>query len=139
MSESNYPIKGACQCGQVTYQLLAAPLMIAACHCRQCQKLSTSAFSITAVVKASDIIFSGEMHQWSRLADNGNVNTAKFCSGCGNRIYHFNPDDPAKIKLKPSSLADTSIIQPSMHIWTSEKQTWFTLPSDMATYKKQPF
>ena len=139
MSETNYPIKGACQCGQVTYQLLAAPLMIAACHCRECQKLSTSAFSITAVVNTSDIKFSGEMHDWSRLADNGNTNGAKFCSGCGNRIFHFNPDTPDKIKLKPSTLEDTSVIQPTMHIWTSEKQAWFTLPTDIPSHEKQPF
>ena len=139
MSKINYPIKGACQCGQVTYQLLAPPLMIVACHCRQCQKLSTSAFSITAVVNTTDIEFTGEMHEWSRRADNGNTNGAKFCPRCGNRIYHFNPDDPDKIKLKPSTLEDTQVIQPSMHIWTSEKQAWFNLPTDLPCHEKQPF
>ena len=139
MSEINYPIKGACQCGQVTYQVLAAPLMIAACHCRQCQKLSTSAFSITAVVNTADIVFSGELHEWSRLADNGNTNVAKFCPDCGNRIFHFNPDDPSNIKLKPSTLEDTQVIKPNMHIWTSEKQAWFTLPTDLPCHEKQPF
>jgi len=139
MSGIKYPIKGACQCGQVTYQLLAAPLMVVACHCRECQKLSTSAFSITAVVKATDIEFTGEMLEWSRLADNGNTSAAKFCPGCGNRIYHFNPDDLTKLKLKPSTLEDTQIIQPSMHIWTSEKQTWFEIPTDLPLHEKQPF
>ena len=139
MNEKTYPIKGACQCGQVTYQLLGPPLMIAACHCRQCQKLSTSAFSITAVVNTTDIEFTGEVHEWSRRADNGNTNGAKFCPRCGNRIYHFNPDDPDKIKLKPSTLEDTQVIQPSMHIWTSEKQAWFNLPTDLPCHEKQPF
>jgi len=139
VNDIKYPIKGACQCGKVTYQLLAAPLMIAACHCRQCQKLSTSAFSITAVVNKTDIKFSGEMHEWSRLADNGNTNGARFCPGCGNRIYHFNPNDPDKIKLKPSTLSDTRAIQPTMHIWTSEKQDWFILPTNLPTHEKQPF
>ncbi|HBY84981.1 MAG TPA: hypothetical protein DEO86_03820 [Colwellia sp.] len=139
MLEINYPIKGACQCGQVTYQLLAAPLMVAACHCRECQKLSTSAFSITAVVNATDVVFSGEMSDWSRVADNGNTNGAKFCPCCGNRIYHFNPNFPDKIKLKPSTLEDTRVIQPTMHIWTSEKQAWFKLPLDLPSHEKQPF
>lgn len=135
MSKIQYPIHGACQCGKVTYQLLAAPLMIAACHCRQCQKLSTSAFSITAVVNTVDIKFSGEMHEWSRLADNG----AKFCPSCGNRMFHFNPNDPDKIKLKPSTLSDTRVIKPNMHIWTSEKQDWFVLPEGVDAFDKQPF
>jgi hypothetical protein len=79
------------------------------------------------------------MHEWSRLADNGNTNGAKFCPGCGNRIYHFNPNNPDKIKLKPSTLSDTRVIKPSMHIWTSEKQDWFALPEGVDIFEKQPF
>ena len=78
MKEVEYPISGACQCGGVTYQLLEPPLLIAACHCRECQKLSTSAFSITAVVKASSVKFQREMSDWSRGSDNGNISAAKF-------------------------------------------------------------
>ena len=84
-----YPIEGSCQCGGVKYRLLKEPMMVIACHCKECQKLSTSAFSITAMVNASDVEFEGEMAEWSRLADSGNTSAAKFCPTCGNRIYHF--------------------------------------------------
>lgn len=57
----SYPIEGSCQCGRVRYQLLAAPLTVVACHCKECQKLSTSAFSITAVVNKDSVKFEGEM------------------------------------------------------------------------------
>ncbi len=139
MSEIKYPIHGACQCGQVTYQLMAAPFLIAACHCRQCQKLSTSAFSITAMVNACDFKISGIMKEWQRLSDNGNTNCAKYCVECGNRILHYNPEQPDIIKLKPSTLSDTRVIKPTMHIWVSEKQAWFTLPDDVECFDKQPF
>ena len=52
---ATYPVEGACQCGGVRYKLLAEPLMVMACHCKECQKLSTSAFSLTAVVRIEDI------------------------------------------------------------------------------------
>jgi hypothetical protein len=133
-----YPIKGACQCGGVTYTLLAAPRFIAACHCRECQKLSTSAFSLTAFVDAENIVFEGEMKDWQRMADSGNVAAAKFCPTCGNRIYHYNPADPDVLKLKPTTLSDTSIIKPSIHIWVSEKQDWYEIPEGVKTFDKQP-
>ena len=133
-----YPIDGACQCGGVRYQLLRAPLQILACHCRECQKLSTSAFSITALVRAGDVTFSGEMKDWQRKADNGNINAAKFCPDCGNRIYHYNPDKPEFIKLKPCNLSDTSIIKPDTHVWVSQKQAWFSIPADATCYEQQP-
>ena len=132
-----YPIEGACQCGGVKYKLLAPPLLVVACHCRECQKLSTSAFSITAMVNSDAIEFSGEMKDWSRIAESGNVAGAKFCPCCGNRIYHFNPDEPDKIKLKPSNLSDTSIIKPTAHVWVSEKQEWYQLPEGVKIFEKQ--
>ncbi|MBR9866471.1 MAG: GFA family protein [Oceanospirillales bacterium] len=133
-----YPIEGSCQCGGVKYRLLKEPMMVIACHCKECQKLSTSAFSITAMVNASDVEFEGEMAEWSRLADSGNTSAAKFCPTCGNRIYHFNPAEPDKIKLKPSNLSDTSIIKPTAHVWVSEKQDWFTIPEGVKVFDKQP-
>lgn len=133
-----YPIEGSCQCGSVKYKLLKAPILIAACHCRECQKLSTSAFSITAIVTSDSVVFEGEMQDWNRVAESGNVAGAKFCPTCGNRIYHFNPDEPDKLKLKPTNLSDTSIINPTMHIWISEKQDWYKIPEGVKTFEKQP-
>lgn len=133
-----YPIEGSCQCGGVTYQLLSDPLMVVACHCKECQKLSTSAFSITAVVGSDAVKFQGDMVEWGRVADSGNINGAMFCPTCGNRIYHFDPNEPDKIKLKPSNLSDTSIIKPTAHVWVSEKQDWYSLPEGVVVYEKQP-
>jgi len=132
-----YPVEGSCQCGGVRYKLLSEPLMVFACHCKECQKLSTSAFSITAVVSTDSIEFQGEMKEWSRTAESGNTIEARFCPACGNRIYHFNPKDPDRIKLKPSTLSDTSFINPTAHVWVSEKQEWYTIPDGVAVYDKQ--
>ncbi|WP_406734150.1 GFA family protein [Vibrio scophthalmi] len=135
-----YPITAQCQCGQVSYQLNAAPQMVAACHCKECQKLSTAPFSVTAVVKAEDIDFHGEMSDWSRPADSGNVNCAKFCGGCGNRIYHFDPEHPQliKLKLKPVNLADDSLFAPTVHVWVKEKQSWVDIPAGVKIIEGQP-
>jgi len=138
MDNIQYPIKGSCQCGKVTYELLAPPLMVAACHCKECQKLSTSAFSITAMVNADSVNFKGPMKDWRRDADSGNISAAKFCPGCGNRLYHFNPNEPDKIKLKPSNLSDTRIINPTIHVWVSEKQDWYQIPDGVKAFDKQP-
>ncbi|MDF2180840.1 GFA family protein [Neptuniibacter sp. CAU 1671] len=137
-TETTYPIEGSCQCGNIRLRLLRAPKLIACCHCRECQKLSTSAFSITAVVDACDVEIEGELKHWERKAESGNTIAAKFCPHCGNRIYHYHPDKPDVIRLKPTYLEDTRFIQPTAHIWVSEKQDWFTLPEDVPCYPKQP-
>jgi hypothetical protein len=135
-----YPIKGSCQCGQVTYSLSAAPKIVVACYCTECQKLSSSPFSVTAIVASTDIEFSGDLKEWGRPADSGNRSHAKFCPNCGNRIYHFNPDDSStvKLKLKPVNIADDSVFEPTAHIWVCEKLSWYQVPEDVAVFDKQP-
>lgn len=77
-----YPISGACQCGQVTYQLNSAPIGVFACHCKECQKLATGPFSVTALIAADQIEFHGQLKEWGRMADSGNRNHAMFCPDC---------------------------------------------------------
>jgi len=138
MDSIQYPIKGSCQCGQVSYELLEEPSMVVACHCKECQKLSTSAFSITAMVSADSVKFNGVMSDWSRTCDSGNISAAKFCPSCGNRLYHFNPEVPEQLKLKPSNLSDTRIIKPVAHVWVSEKQDWYQIPEGVKVFEGQP-
>jgi hypothetical protein len=79
------------------------------------------------------------MKEWSRPADSGNRNHAKFCPDCGNRIYHYSPNDPLtiKLKLKPVRLSDNSLWQPTAHIWLSEKQDWYQVPEGVSGADKQ--
>ena len=135
-----YPIKGSCQCGQLTYELYKKPNMVVACHCTECQKMATSPFSITAVVTSSTIEFKGDLQEWSRSSDSGNKNNAKFCPTCGNRIYHYDPSnlDTIKLKLKPINLTAAEVFEPSAHIWVSEKLSWYQIPNGMKIFEKQP-
>ena len=136
----NFPIKGSCQCGQLTYELLKAPKKVIACHCKECQILSTSAFSVTALVAAEDIQFNGEMKEWGRPADSGNRSHAKFCPDCGNRVYHFNPKAPemVKLKLRPVDSSVDHIFEPTAHIWLSSKVGWFEPSESAEQFEKQP-
>ncbi|MFH0266580.1 GFA family protein [Vibrio rumoiensis] len=138
MSDLHYPVKGQCQCGHVSFTLKAAPKMVIACHCKECQKLSTSAFSITSIVNADDIEINGELKTTRRVADSGNENVGYFCPSCGNRIYQLNPAAPEMIKFKAAGcLEDTRMIVPTMHVWTSEKQGWVIIPDDVQQFDKQ--
>jgi len=135
-----FPIKGSCQCGQLTYNLFEKPKVVLACHCTECQKLSTAPFSVTAVIAASAIEFKGQLKEWSRSADSGNKNNAKFCPTCGNRVYHYNPDELGiiKLKLKPVNLLEAEIFEPTVHVWTCEKLAWYTIPTGVLVFEQQP-
>jgi hypothetical protein len=134
-----FPIECSCQCGGVSYTLFARPQKVIACHCRECQKLSSSPFSVTAMVAAADIEFHGDMKEWARKAASGNMNSGKFCPTCGNRIYQYNPVQPemVKLKLKPVGLTDDTLFEPTVHVWVSEKLSWYQLPANAVIFDKQ--
>jgi len=135
------PVNASCQCGQVSYVLRKPPVNVLACHCQECQKLSTSPFSVTVIVAAADIEFSGEMREWERQSESGNRNIACFCLGCGNRIYHYDPADDGmvRLKLKPVGLDDCLMLKPTVHLWVSEKQPWYEIPEGVEMFQKQPY
>ena len=101
--------------------------------------LATALFGVTAMFPADAIEFSGEMIKWGRIAASGNLNDGYSCSTCGNRIYQFNPAQPEiiKLKLKPVGLKDDTLLEPSAHVWISEKLSWVGLPEGVPTFDKQ--
>ncbi len=133
------PANGACQCGEVTYQLTEEPLITYACHCLDCQKLSTSSFSITMFLRRSGFeLLSGNLQSWERPTAAGNRAVCWFCPTCGNRIYHENPQMPDVIRLKPGTLDDTSVLDPRAHVWTCREQPWLEHYAELPKVDTQP-
>src|ERR1700730_598363 len=53
------PQTGGCQCGKIRYEITEAPQSVYACHCRDCQRLTSSAFSMGLVVAEAAFKLSG--------------------------------------------------------------------------------
>jgi hypothetical protein len=133
------PASGSCQCGNVNYEVTSEPLVTVACHCRDCQKLSTSAFSVSMILNRSGFkILSGELKSWERPTEAGGVAVCWFCPDCGNRIFHENPEMPDVIRLKPGTLEDTSVLEPQAHVWTCREQQWLNRFATLPKFEQQP-
>src|SRR5215472_3698892 len=50
MSKLELPALGHCRCGEVQIRISAPPILTMACHCRGCQRMSASAFSLSAAI-----------------------------------------------------------------------------------------
>ena len=50
MADWKFPIEGACRCGRVCMRITAPPLITMACHCKGCQRMSASAYSLSVAV-----------------------------------------------------------------------------------------
>ena len=131
------PYTGGCQCGAVRYVLTAEPARLAACHCKECQRQSGSAFSMSLVVKPDALTVTGPTKQFTRIADSGNAVAGVFCPDCGVRIYHAPKPSQGVIALKPGTLDDTSWLRPSHFIWMKRAQRWVPVPDGIQALEGQ--
>jgi len=135
-------LEGGCQCGTVRYRVTGRPLTFYACHCKECQKQSASAFGLSLRIEASDFdLLSGQPKFWERPADSGDTTVCAFCPVCGSRLYHFGRREPEILSLKAGSLDDTAGLAPVGHIWVRSKQAWVDLaglPGDLVFETEPP-
>ncbi len=132
------PMPGGCNCGQVRYRLVQAPLTAYICHCHLCQKRTGSAFSMILVAPAGAVeITAGEPQRAERTRPDGLVNTAWTCPACFSRIHTHREGSPAAL-LRAGTLDDTGWIRPVAQFWTSSAQPWAIIDGDILSYEEQP-
>ncbi len=130
--------QGGCQCGRVRYRITAEPLLLVACHCKECQRQSGSAFGMSLLVQQAGFVVEGELKMFERSSDSGRPLRCFFCPECGTRIYHQPTYAAGIANIKPGTLDDTAWLEPKMHTWLSSKQPWVDIPEGVPTHPKQP-
>ena len=121
MSQPTLPWMGGCRCGQVRLKVSAPPLLTMACHCTGCQKMSASAYSLSAAIPSEGFeVTQGEpviggLHGASRHY---------FCPHCMSWMFTRPEGVDFFVNLRPTMLDDTSWFTPFIETFTSEKLPW---------------
>jgi hypothetical protein len=131
------PYTGGCQCGSVRYVVTTEPIRLLACHCKECQRQSGSAFAMSMPVEKDSLTVTGPTKQFTRMADSGNEVTYVFCRECGVRIYHVLKSAPDMASIKPGTLDHTHRLQPELFIWMKSAQGWVPVPDDVKSLEQQ--
>jgi hypothetical protein len=119
------PQTGGCQCGKVRFEITEEPVLVYTCHCLDCQRLTSSAFSLGVIVPETGFRLSGvEPRQLQRTADSGRVNIRLVCPECGTWICEV--PRSGRVVVRAGTLDDTSWPHPTTHFWTRSKQPWVT-------------
>jgi len=131
-------LTGGCQCGAVRYAIAADEPLVYACHCRECQKQSASAFGLSLPASWSDLAIEDERATWDRPTDSGSTTICHFCPTCGTRLFHASSGDSGRVTVKAGTLDDTTPLVPLAHIWVERKQPWVVLDPATPTWPRQP-
>jgi hypothetical protein len=123
MSTPSLPQQGSCRCGRVRFRIAKAPLLTMACHCTGCQKMSASAYSLSAAIPSDGFeIIEGEpviggLHGAARHY---------FCGWCMSWMFTRPDGIDFFVNIRPTMLDDPKWVTPFIETWTSEKLPWAT-------------
>ena len=131
------PLAGGCQCGAVRYRIRAVPMVFYLCHCRECQRHTTSAFGESLRIGRADLEIEGELGLVTRIAVSGNRREGRFCPRCGTRIVH-GTQGARQVNIKAGTLDETGWLAPAGHIWTDSKQRFVVVGEAELAFPREP-
>jgi hypothetical protein len=129
---------GGCMCGAVHYEGAAEPVFAANCHCRDCQRVTGSAFAATLFAPRSTVTITGEVRYYDVTGESGNVVSRGFCPTCGARLFTKPAIIPDLIGIVAGSLDDPSRFRPAMDIYTASAQPWDYLNPALRKFERSP-
>jgi hypothetical protein len=121
-------------CGESRMRVSVAPIITMACHCTGCQKMSSSAFSLTAMVPAAGF----EMVRGSpQVGAMHGASQYMYCPRCLNWLYTA-PDSSPFINVR-STMFDVPLWStPFIESYVSEKLPWATTAARYGFEKYPP-
>lgn len=133
------PFQGGCACGAVRFESTAEPVLMAHCHCTDCQKMTGAHMAtIAAVPEAGFRVLSGEATFYDTTGDSGGRVHRGFCATCGSTLYSTADAMPGMVFVEAGSLDDASWVRPASHIFTRSAQPWANLDDELDKFETMP-
>ena len=129
-------IKGGCLCGAVRYTARADPALVGVCHCRDCQKLTGSAFGFLVGLPRAAFEIEGVL-KTTKPADSGRPIVRRFCPEYGSSIVEEPGSRPDLVIINGGTLDDPTSVAPAIEIYCDRELSWVRL-GGMQRYPGMP-
>jgi hypothetical protein len=126
MGDWKLPWEGGCRCGEVRIRVTAPPLLTGACHCAGCQRMSSSAFSLTVTVPAGGFeVTAGE----PAIGGLRGATRHYFCPHCMSWMFTRPEGMDEFVNVRATMLDEHGWFVPFVEVWTSEGLPWARTPA----------
>ncbi|MCF3933825.1 GFA family protein [Acuticoccus sp. M5D2P5] len=127
MEHAQSPLVGTCRCGRTAIEVRLPPIMVSACHCRGCQRMSASAYSLTAMIPSEGFaVMTGEpVRGGARSPEISHY----FCDDCKSWMYTELGMMPGIVNVRPTMFDNDAWTRPFIETMTAEKLAWATTPA----------
>ncbi|HVC37239.1 MAG TPA: GFA family protein [Gammaproteobacteria bacterium] len=133
ISEKNQYFDGGCTCRAVRYRMTGKPLFVHCCHCRWCQRETGTAFALNAMIEAERVVLlKGDVEVINTPSNSGKGQKISRCPVCHIALWsnYAGAGDAIRF-VRVGSLDEPDRFPPDIHIFTSSKQPWVVLPTNV--------
>jgi hypothetical protein len=124
---------GGCECGAVRYRMTEKPMFVNCCHCRDCQKITGSAFALNGMIEADHVlILQGE----DCLENEGGQGRCRACRTFLWGTHRLFGDSIRFLRL--GTLDESGRFAPDAHFFVRSKHPWITIPEGVPTFETLP-
>jgi hypothetical protein len=122
---------GGCLCGGVRYEGEAEPIFMRACHCKECQRFTGSAFVTAIAVPRESITITGCMTTYTRPGGTSGLPLhRRFCARCGSPVV-VQVEGSTRMVIMAGTLDETAFFRPTANIFCEEAQSWVPMSPGM--------
>jgi hypothetical protein len=118
-------LTGSCLCERVKYSIATELQQFYFCHCKQCRKVTGSAFASNIQAKPAEIAWlSGAEYVKYFDYPGDRLFTKVFCSECGSGLPFLNKSGK-KLFIPAGSLDSEPCIRPGHNIFWGDRSSWY--------------
>ncbi len=129
-------LKGSCLCGSVSYTASADPVMVAACHCKDCQKQTGTTYSVIVGVPADSVDMNGDLKTYTTTGESSKAVNRQFCGNCGSPVVTDAEVAPGLVFIKAGTLDEAPGLKVGAKIWCDSKADWTDLDANTPEFAK---
>ena len=100
-------------------------MLVMACHCKTCIKISGVGLTVFAVYGEGEVDFEGDFKTYPCRGERGNFVHQGFCSSCGNNIAGRPAMLAGMLYLHIGSFENPQTFTPKVEIWNKTKSAGF--------------
>lgn len=131
-------LTGRCLCGAISYEIDGDPVVVAHCHCRDCQRLSGAGHTTGAMFPDAGIRLRGEPASYSLTSEAGNTVERLFCGRCGSPLFGRNTGMPGFMTVSLGTLDPSDGLTPQAAIFARSRRSWDVMDPTLPTFDVQP-
>lgn len=136
-SEAEIERSASCSCGAVQVKTRGAPVVINACTCFDCQKVTGSTMSYTGFFPKGAVEVRGELRAWRGMRAAKRWLENHFCPTCGSNVLFKLEAFPDFTGVAAGCFSDTEFPAPQALYWQSRRHHWLNFACDIPTVDTQ--